>query len=514
MLRLLSSLPLSQAANDAPYNRAFKRMLILSTFLVMVPVPVSVLVFLYVQFRPFQSATEYFIMVAIGVDMFLVWCFWPRIYAIMNDTDQNSCRTSQGLKSFLGILSSGIREASIRFTIRAPMTTLVRALMSTVTPKVRTLVKKMKVQSVTLMSKAAKGCAILGACISRRVVWNGSMTLSLVLLCVLVSNPEIFHIRDALDLQNKRLYSNPEVPPSEACSETRNSDKSLGLNLRNRSFRKANLSGAYLCNAILESAQLQGAIMRNSHLQGADLTKAHLEGADLRNARMQGVSMSQTQLQGANMRSTGLQGARLNWYTDLQRADLTDAQLQGADLRRAQLRGTVLRRAQLQGADLTGAELQGAVLWDAQLQGADLQYAGLQGADLGRTQVQGANLNGARLEGVVSYRGFQELRRVDVFQRDEAKFADTICRRVNKESEISEITFVGGLSQTDVDAAIVAMGGYVSEARIERFAKDVHSHIGTEGQMGILPPESGAILGEYDESDANQWIGHSCDAGT
>ena len=135
MLRLLSSLPLSQAANDAPNDRALQRMLMLSTFIVTVPIPISVLVFMYVQFRPFQSASEYVIIVATGVDIFLVWFFWPRIYAIMNNFDSHSGRTSRGAKNSLRRLSSRVRTVSIRFTVNGRIITVVRTLFATLTPK-------------------------------------------------------------------------------------------------------------------------------------------------------------------------------------------------------------------------------------------------------------------------------------------------------------------------------------------------------------------------------------------
>jgi Pentapeptide repeats (8 copies) len=72
-----------------------------------------------------------------------------------------------------------------------------------------------------------------------------------------------------------------------------------------------------------------------------------------------------------NLHNTNLQGADLR-NAQLQRAFLERAQLQGADLRRAQLQEAVLGGAHLQGTDLRGAQLQKAQLQKAQLQGADL----------------------------------------------------------------------------------------------------------------------------------------------
>ena len=459
MLRLLASLPLSHAANDDSNNKTLKGILIVFTFVIMALAPAFVLVFMYIKFLPFQSQHEYVIVTAIGLDMLLVWYFWPKIYVIMTDADQHPYKTPQAFSIPLATPTSEMRKATIPFAGCAIDVTLVQRLMSTLSPtlrgELRSLVLDLNALFETSISRAKAGCMIVIEAMSiPSVVWNIATTLSLLFLFILFSNPDVFHIRNTLDVQNRRLYANPQISPPEACRNTLTGDRSLGLNLRNRSFIKANLSGSYLCNAILESAHLQGATMTGIYLQGANLNNAYLQGADLRNARMQGVNMREAQLQDANMRSVRLQGAQLNWYTDLRRADLTGGQIQGADLSYALLQGTVLWRAQLQGVDLTGAELQGAILWEAQLQGAVLRFARLQGADLGRTQLQGANLERAMLQGVVSYRGFQELRRVDQSRKFEAQFVDSVSRRVDNRSEISEIVFVGGLAQADVDAAV------------------------------------------------------------
>ena len=56
---------------------------------------------------------------------------------------------------------------------------------------------------------------------------------------------------------------------------------------------------------------------------------------------------------------------------------------------------------QLQKPELSHANLQGTNLRGARLQGADLRYAKLRGADLEGAQLQDANLEGAELEGAV-----------------------------------------------------------------------------------------------------------------
>ena len=192
----------------------------------------------------------------------------------------------------------------------------------------------------------------------------------------------------------------------------------VGLDLRERNLRyaqlenvdlrRAQLTSADLFEAHLEGANLQGANLWDAKLQGADLSVAELQGADLREsnlqgadlkwANLQGAGLGRAKLQGADLRRANLQGARL-WRANLQGADLKDAELQGADLNDAELQGADLKDAELQGADLEDANLQGAYLEDAKLQGADLEDANLQGVTLFRANLQGADLEDANLQG-------------------------------------------------------------------------------------------------------------------
>jgi len=83
--------------------------------------------------------------------------------------------------------------------------------------------------------------------------------------------------------------------------------------------------------------------------------------------------------------------------SNLDRANLSGANLAGATLSGTFLRTTDLTGADLTGADLTGADLTGADLTGADLTGADLEWAVLLGADL-----TGAKLSGISLGGVIA----------------------------------------------------------------------------------------------------------------
>ncbi len=180
-------------------------------------------------------------------------------------------------------------------------------------------------------------------------------------------------------------------------------DAVLGLDLRERHLRGADLFRAVLPKADLRGAQMQGAVLHLAQLQlanleGASLRDANLEGAWMHNtilegAWMQGARLDFASLHGAILFDTQLHNASL-WEAQLQSATLTGAQLQGANLYDAQLQDAWLGWAQLQDADLTTAQLQGAILREAQLQGADLRGANLDWADLTDADLSFARLCG------------------------------------------------------------------------------------------------------------------------
>jgi hypothetical protein len=71
--------------------------------------------------------------------------------------------------------------------------------------------------------------------------------------------------------------------------------------------------------------------------------------------------------------------------------------LQRADLSQADLQGIILRRTTLKRANLRGADLRFAILRDVNFNQADLTDADLTGAILKQVSFKGAILNGARL---------------------------------------------------------------------------------------------------------------------
>ena len=271
---------------------------------------------------------------------------------------------------------------------------------------------------------------------------------------------------------------------------------------------RADLGGSWMSGADLRTARLESAVLVGVDLQEANLTRANLQGANLQGAQLQGANLEGANLQRANVTWTQLERTNLK-ETSLQGADLTRAKLQGADLKGASLQGVNLTRAKLQGADLKGAnlqgvnlrganlqganlqraKLQGVVLWAAELQGVDLMEAQLQAANLWVAKLQEANLTEAQLQGVISKKNCL------------ISFEKRIRTQIGKESDLSGITFEGGLGQDTLDCIV---GDLPVEAD-KKLREKLTRHL-DKPKSNKLPKNSGAITGTYTREDAEKWI--------
>lgn len=117
------------------------------------------------------------------------------------------------------------------------------------------------------------------------------------------------------------------------------------------------------------------------NLNKANLSRANLFEADLNGASLKYATLNETDLRKAILSYANLFGA------DLFEADLTEADLRGANLAEADLRG-----ANLTGANLAEADLTKVNLFRADLSYSNLSYVNLFGANLTRTILSGANL--------------------------------------------------------------------------------------------------------------------------
>jgi uncharacterized protein YjbI with pentapeptide repeats len=104
-------------------------------------------------------------------------------------------------------------------------------------------------------------------------------------------------------------------------------------------------------------------------LGGVDLTGANIRDASFKRADLGGAILIEVDARRTRFVSASMQGVQLD-RARLVRADLTKADLRGASLVGADLTRAMLFRADLSGADLTGARLSDADLHNAILDGA------------------------------------------------------------------------------------------------------------------------------------------------
>ena len=228
-----------------------------------------------------------------------------------------------------------------------------------------------------------------------------------------------------------------------------------GANLANARLQGANLWAAYLQKAHLGKAQLQRAGLSNAYLQGADLDHAHLQGASLVAAHLQESSLSHALLQGA-----------IFYLAELQCANLNSAQLQGA----------IFATVRMQGADLGGAQMQGAVLDEAWLQEASLFRAQLQGV-------------GSRLKVPAP-----------------PPFAQRINQATSIESNLSGMTFTGGIDREDIDFFVEGL----SDEKASQLREKLEHHI-DQPSSSQATERTGFLVGRYTKGtytkeEAERWI--------
>lgn len=209
--------------------------------------------------------------------------------------------------------------------------------------------------------------------------------------------------------------------------------------------------------------------LQGSWLNGADLAEANLQKADFSQAYLRGVSFSSALLYGAT------------FYK---------AEMQDAYLVRTNLSGSFLYLAQLQGANIGRAWLRGADLYEAQMQGVNLASAQLQGALLGGAELQGAYLHAAETQGV---RCEQDI---------SSSFAERIRNTIGKETDLSWVTFAGGLTYDKIESYVEHL---FDDDEARRLREKLDSHIGKPSSYD-LPEDSGVITGSYTAEEAEKWI--------
>ncbi len=228
----------------------------------------------------------------------------------------------------------------------------------------------------------------------------------------------------------------------------------------------------------------------------ADLSGSWLNGAQFSDAYMPGATLDRVCLKGARLDAACLHSASLV-EANLQGADLVFADLSSAYLFKADLLGVCLSHARLQTAQLNGAQLQGAVLCRSHWEGADLSNAKLQGTDLKEVQFQGATFDNTAFHGVHSDGEYFDTT---------MDFRAAIRRRIDQQTDESNVTFSGGISQETVEELTGALGSVFSE----RLKNQLKRHVGR--QRSNRPPE-GVVMGTYTRAEAEAWIARADSTG-
>ena len=230
--------------------------------------------------------------------------------------------------------------------------------------------------------------------------------------------------------------------------------------------------------------------LQGSWLNGANLRKARLWNANLRGAHLNEVILNDARLQRGDFMEAHLKEARLE-RACLQEANLTLAHMEGCVLLKARLQGATVLGGRLAAAYLADAHLQGADLSNAPMYGATLTGARMQGTKLSWTYLQGTFLNNANLRGA----GKTSWSSSD-------SFADRIKGSVDKESDLSETVFYGGLMREGVEKHV---GSVLSDEKKHILRTNLTAHV--DKQLSFeLPENSGAITGAYTEQEAEKWI--------
>ena len=152
---------------------------------------------------------------------------------------------------------------------------------------------------------------------------------------------------------------------------------------------------------------LIGADLRDANLKEvdffySDLTQARLSGADLTEAKFFETDLSTADLSGAILTRASFEGAILNDNTRLDRKwrqlwELVNG-VRSFDMQRLDLTGANLGYLDLSGKDLSGLNLSEAEFHNCRFVQANLQETNLTGAVIFRPDFSGANLKGTRFK--------------------------------------------------------------------------------------------------------------------
>ena len=160
-------------------------------------------------------------------------------------------------------------------------------------------------------------------------------------------------------------------------------------NLTEASFRRSDLSGAYI-----ERTQLVRAKLTEALLNDVTFLYSSLAGADLSGSASTGISFGALSLRQATVRNVTFGESS---FTGV---DATGADFTGAEMPSTTIRPTQTRVSTWSDADFTRAILTGATIVEANMSGATLADADLRNADLSGSNVRTALFDDADMRGV------------------------------------------------------------------------------------------------------------------
>ena len=405
MRDLLFPAPLAHIITGGDSDRTRQNLLLAVVLFSIIFLPPIILILIGTQFLAYQSK---FITIGqfmfVAIDVGILWWLWPRIAA----PDKKWIQWFQSLSPIIIVLTTLLTTLLTIFILISINLYDMREFPNRIKPAI----PSPHVMSIAKQSSSLHDDSDRAGPDDRERTSSLSTWILNTINTIHISNTKY-------EFEDRELVQ--ERPPPEilsayldTCREKRCDETVINsgtpvwcryarpLDLEERVFRDAELSGAILCavdfeRAILNDAELlgakfYGANFLNAELHGAVLDEAELHGADLFEAELHGADLYNAELHGADLRDAKLYAAYL-FEADLRGADLREADLYGADLSEADLRGADLRKAKLYRANLTNADLRGADLREANLYGTKLIGVNLDHADLRKVDFSEPNFD-------------------------------------------------------------------------------------------------------------------------
>ena len=111
---------------------------------------------------------------------------------------------------------------------------------------------------------------------------------------------------------------------------------------------------------------------------------------------------------------------------------------------------------------------------------------------------QGANLSGTQFQGTLLYGA--QLHGVSCKSDDFDTFAQRMRSLIGQESDLSDVTFEGGIRQEDLDSIVKGL----SDEKANDLRNKLESHI--DKPKSNQPKYKRAETGAYTEEEADKWI--------